>query len=114
MSVLEAYARLKSLRQNVPSPYVEQKYVEEFHACLDLLERASDGPLSGFRVPASEVRPVCVAGSYLSGDIEYSDEPYCDHSFFLMKLDAVITMFELLQSSAASSKGPIGFNPPGR
>ncbi len=30
MAVVEAYSRLKSLRQNVPSPYVDTRFAAEF------------------------------------------------------------------------------------
>ena len=111
---LEAFGRLKSLRQNVPNKDVETKYVDEFHQVLDLLESVAGVDLKNFRIPASEVRPVVVGGNYVTGETYYSSRPFCDHAFFLMKLDAVLTMFELLIQARSSDKPAIGFTPPTR
>lgn len=108
-ALLEAFARLKSLRQNVPDPYVEVKYVNEFHEVLDLLERRSGSSLEALRIPSSEVRRVVVASNYLDGSVEYSNAPYCDAAFFKMRVDAVLIMFEMVMGS---TPGPTGFKPP--
>ena len=112
MQTVEAYSRLKALRQNVPDQPVAVPYITEFHQILDLLEKASGVSLQGFRIPQSEVRPVDVGGNYLSGDTYYSRDPYCDRSFFLMKVDGVLSMFEILLSTPSSAKAPIGFRGP--
>jgi hypothetical protein len=106
IALAEAYARLTSLRQNAPSPYVEVKYVDEFHQIVDLLERATGAKLQRFRIPENEVRPVSVAGNYLDGSEEYSRESYCDHPFFTMKIDSIRIMFEMIVGSRPS---PISF-----
>jgi hypothetical protein len=71
MAVLEAYAPLKSLRQNLPSYDVEVRFVNEFHQILDLLQQGTGVSLANFRIPASEVRPIVVAGNYMDGSVEY-------------------------------------------
>ena len=114
MQVLEAFSRLKSLRQNMPKSYsVDMKFVDEFHKILDLLERNSGTNLQNFRIPDTEIRPIPAGGNYLTGEIEYTDEPYCDRDFFAMKVDGVLTMFELLiESPGSRDKRTIGFRPP--
>jgi hypothetical protein len=114
MAVVEAYSRLKSLRQNVPSPYVDTRFVAEFHSVLGLLEEGSRVDLSNFRIPSTEVRPVSTGGNYLTGETDYSTEPYGDHSYFVMKVDAVLMMFEVLLGSGGAEKPQIGFKPPTR
>jgi hypothetical protein len=111
VEIIEAYSRLKALKANVPGPYVHPKYVEEFHHILDLLEKASGASLGNFRIPASEIRPVITSVSYIGEGATYSDEPYCERAFFDMRVDGVLTMFELLINSGGGSKPPIGFNP---
>jgi hypothetical protein len=113
MQVIEAYSRLKSLRQNVPTGSIETKFVEEFHQILELLEGASGTTLENFRIPASEIRPIVTGGNYLTGEQRYSNKPYCDYHFFVMKVDGVLTMFELLvsQGQGSSGKTTIGFKP---
>ena len=109
-ALVEAFARLTSLRQNLPEHEVAVKYVNEYHEILDLLEQASGGNLVNSRIPASEVRPIVVASNYLDGSVTYSDDSFCDHAFFTMKVDAVLMMFEMAMGSRPS---PIGFKPPG-
>ena len=111
MAVLEAFARLKSLRQNLPAHPVEVKFISEFHQILDLLQEGAHVNLDNFRIPPSEVRPIVVGGNYLDGSVDYSDEPYCETSYFLMKVDAVLNMFEVLLSPASGPKPAIGFRP---
>jgi hypothetical protein len=101
----EAYARLTSLRQNVPSPFVEVKYVDEFHQIVELLECATGAKLEQLRIPESEVRPVVMASNYLDGSEEYSRESYCNHPFFTMKIDSVLIMFEMVMGSRPSPSG---------
>ena len=112
--VLEAYVRLKALRQNLPDHDVEMRFVNEFHQILDLLQASSGANLDSFRIPPGELKPIMVAGNYLDGSAEYTDENFCNHSFFVMKVDGVLMYFELLQASRAESKPVIGFKPPSR
>jgi len=111
LAVAQAYSRLRALKANVPGAQVHTKYVTEFHEVLDILERVSGTSLADFRVPASEIRPIVTSVSYLGKGATYSKEPYCERSFFDMKVDGVLTLFELLTNSEPESKGPIGFDP---
>ncbi len=106
VALAEAYARLAALRQNVPSPYVEVKYVNEFHQVVDLLERETGATLKHVRIPEHEVRPVVAGSNYLDGSVDYSRDSYCDHPYFTMKVDALLMMFEM---AMGSRPGPIGF-----
>lgn len=112
--LLEAYSRLKSLRQNVPENDVHEKFVAEYHQILALLEQASGANLENFRLPAGEIRRVVVSGNFLTGEKHYSQDLYCDHNFFVMKVDAVLMMFEVMLTVGPGSKSPIGFKPPKR
>ena len=112
MEILEAYSRLKSLRQNVPAHRVDTAFANEYHQILDLPAKTSGTDLANFRIPPSEVRPIVTGGNYLTGETHYSAESFCDRDFFLMKVDGVLTMFELLINQGSGSKPAIGFNPP--
>ena len=74
--LLEAYSRLKALKEHVPGPYVHPKYVAEFHQVLDLLESASQASLENLRIPATEIKPM-IAGASRRGGPTYTTEPYC-------------------------------------
>jgi hypothetical protein len=112
LTLVEAYARLKSIRQNLPDQPVPPHYVAEYHEVLDLLELAPRVSLQGFRIPQSEVQPAEVDGNRPSGQFPSSRESYCDRGLFLMKVDAVLTMFELLVTPPDGSKLSIRFRPP--
>jgi hypothetical protein len=76
--------------------------------------QASGATLDNFRISADEIQPIVVSRNYLDDSVEYSRDRYCDHNFFLMKVDGVLMMFEVLLSPAEAQKAPIGFKPPGR
>jgi hypothetical protein len=99
------------LKEHVPGPYVHPKYVEEFHQVLDLLENASQASLENFRIPATEIKPM-IAGMSRRGGATYTTEPYCERALFEMRVDGVLTMFELLMNSTGNPKGSIGFSTP--
>ena len=108
--LIEAYARLKALKSNLPErSSVELKYVEEFHSILRLLTHTSGLDLSNFRVPDSELKPIVTGGNYITGTVDYSEDSYCQRAFLMMKIDGVLTFFEI-QSSQPKPK--IGFSHP--
>ncbi|HEY9140178.1 MAG TPA: hypothetical protein VIN93_04765 [Bryobacteraceae bacterium] len=114
--VAEAYARLNSLKTNLPEGYeVQEKYVTEFHAILDMLESATGYDLANFRVPSSEVRPKVVAvrrAGYRqsAAAVHHSRDNWCERRFLLMKIDGVLNYF----TYQAPQEPPriIGFKPP--
>lgn len=104
---VEAMARLTALKTNLPNPmHVQEKYVNEFHEILGLLEDASGDDLSNFRVPAIEVHPQISSWRPMSGTVTYTQDKRCDRSFLMMKIDAVLSLFQL-QASGQTSR--IGF-----
>ncbi|MBM4273631.1 MAG: hypothetical protein FJ134_04095 [Deltaproteobacteria bacterium] len=111
MQVIEAFSRLKSLRENIPTHDVPTKFITEFHSILDILEQTSGGDLKNFRIPANEVRPIVTSWNYLTGEKKFSSENFCDHAYFKMKVDSVLMMFDILLTPSSDNKPPIGFNP---
>ena len=108
--IAEALARLKALRANLPDhDEVEPKYARELHEIIALLEADSGSDLGSFRVPASEIRPIIVGGNAITGHVDYSEEPYVERAYLLMKIDGVIGLFEILGSQERTR---IGFYPP--
>jgi hypothetical protein len=47
LTLVEAYARLKSIRQNLPDQPVPPHYVAEYHEVLDLLEVGASSEPAG-------------------------------------------------------------------
>jgi len=111
-AIIRAYALLSSLRKNVDQPSIDEynsiksSYVEEYHKALSLLEEIGVD-VSHFRIPDSELKPRLLMAS--SQGSTYSEEQYVRKSFFLSKLDAIITYFELRTSEPKKS---MGFSPP--
>jgi hypothetical protein len=108
-SLAEAYARLQALKSNLPDAHeVDEKYVQEFHLALELLEPISGYDLSRFRVPLSEVHPQVSGRNYVTGKVYYSGRKVCERSFMMMKVDSVLGFFQI---QTAPRKGTIGFKP---
>jgi hypothetical protein len=126
-SVAEALARLNSLKSNLPGGVtVEEKYVDEFDAILDLLEQSSGDDLSRFRVPASELKRRVTSSNPYGGTgggwrsrranaeratipapepKDPTDDMYCDRSFLMMKIDGLLGLFALRMSGEDSRIG---------
>lgn len=110
---LAAYARLNSLKANLPDHHeVHEKWVAEFHAVLDLLEAVTGQSLASFRVPSAEVRPrvtsVRMATRHTPGKVSYSRDNYCERAFLVMKTDGVLNYFSY---QTAPRQRRIGYPP---
>ena len=107
-SLLRAYARLNSLKNNLPDRRtVHEKYVAEYHAILDAIEKEVSTDLAEFRIPEAELQLIPVSGSYVTGRVDYSESHYCERTFMLSKLEAILAYFTML-----AQKDKIGFKPP--
>lgn len=109
--IIRIYSRLSALRQHLPNDYdIHEKYVKEYHEIIGLLEKEIDSLLDEFKIPKSEIKPTITGGNYISGEINYSEDNYCEKSLFLSKLDAILSYFSTGILSA--EKRTIGFHPP--
>jgi hypothetical protein len=113
-ALFEAYARLNSLKTNVPNGFeVHEKWVEEFHTVLDLLETSTGHYLRNFRIPSPEIKPTVIAArmgtARRPGSATYSKDNYCERSFLVMKIDGVLNYFSY---QSAPQERRIGFQPP--
>lgn len=106
LELLEAYARLKGFKDNVPTTdSIRDNYVNDFHSIIDLLEKITGRNLSGFRVSPDVMYRQYV--DWRKGQM--TREQYCPRPALMMKVDAVLTFFQFqLQDH---KKGPIGFRP---
>jgi hypothetical protein len=97
------------MKDNLPENFeVDQKYVEEYHQILDLLQSASGSDLENFRVPASEIHPEVSGGNFITGQVTYSDRQVCERSYLMMKVDGVLGFFTI---KTASKSKEFGFKP---
>jgi len=76
----EAYVRLKALRNNLPDAVVlEQHWVTDFHALVEMLANLAGADLRGFVVPDSAIA--------LSSPLMY------EKRFVAAKMDALLELF---------------------
>ena len=109
-NIARAYARLVSLKSNLPGDPVPETHVIEYHEALKHLEDLAFD-IGEFKIPSSMVKPIVTGGNYITGEVRYSDDKFVAHAYFKTKLDAVIGYFELKvqQRSNPESQREIGF-----
>lgn len=55
--ILKAYAAITSMRANVPErPQIEERWVNEFNAAIEKLEKSLDIDLQEFKVPQDALK----------------------------------------------------------
>ena len=115
-----AYATLQALRNNIEditTVYgVEENYVDQYHAALDMLEGIGID-VAQFRISSSEVQPHVVQGITVTYPGEaarpkkYTEKKYVRKGLLLTKLDTILMYFQLTHSDEPRR---IGFTPPGK
>jgi hypothetical protein len=102
MKLVESLARLKALKDNLPTwETVPEKYVREFHSILNDLE-ALRYDLISFRIPNSELERSPI------GDPVHRTAVDCDRNILTMKIDGVLNLFHF-KEMIDSGKIEIGF-----
>ena len=115
-SLKRAYATLQALRNNIidiASVYgVEEQYVSQYHAALDMLESIGID-VAQFRIPPSEVqhREPIITVTYpgMERPKQYTKEKYVAKALLLTKLDEVLIYFDITYSEKPRK---IGFSLP--
>ena len=108
-TLARSYARLSSLKENIAqmSRYeILDIYVQEYHAILDRLEEIGIG-ISEFRIPDSLVKPT-INSSWADDDgvhNSFSEEKYVDKPYLLMKIDAILSYFKIMNSEKSKTIG---------
>lgn len=92
----KTFATLTSLKQNLPTNRsVDMKYIEMYHEELDRLLTLGIDHLEDFRIPSAQMKSEFVGGNYVTGEMNYSSDKYVEREFFMTKLDAVLSFFQL-------------------
>lgn len=100
-----AYARLAGLKNNLPTGfYVSQDYVGEYHEALQHLEEL-ELETSEFRVPQNQLKRRVVSSNYLTGEVDYADQPEVERTFLAAKIDSVLTYFDLITDTQSRKIG---------
>lgn len=112
-SLLKAWARLHTFRQNLPNGSIEETYVAEYHNILQALEQQTGHKLDDFLIPdaalehkVSSFTPASRHNRF-QAKTNYTRSRYCERELFLMRLDAAITFFGYL--TPEEGKKRIGF-----
>jgi len=109
MTLLDThFALLNGLKSNLPKgPHVHQTFVNEYCALLRNIEQETRYDLKQFDIPPEQVGPVMRSSNYVTGQKTYSTDKYCSRAYFMMKLDALLLLFQI-----RSSDTEIGFKTP--
>lgn len=107
--ILRLYTRLNSLKENLPvkTTIISEKYVREYHSIVDDLEKITNSDLIEFKISEAEIKPWLSSYNYITGEKNYTSEKFCDRSFLLVKLDALLGYFQIKYLS--QEKRTIGF-----
>lgn len=106
--ILRIYTRLRALKEHLPgSSQLHQKYVDEYHSLIKELSDATGEELDEFSIATQEIKPKLVAVGIAGGVKHYSKDAYCERALLLMKMDALLSYFNIKYLSKEERK--IGF-----
>ncbi|MDZ4732607.1 MAG: hypothetical protein SGJ16_03340 [Nitrospirota bacterium] len=107
--ILRAYATITSIRANVPERReVEDRWVNEFNAAIEKLEKSLDIDLQEFKVPQDALKRFVASCNSITGDVTYLEGLWCERAILMQKLDSVLVYFTGLQDRQDKK---IGFRP---
>jgi len=107
--ILRAYATITSMRANVPErPQIEERWVNEFNAAIEKLERSLGIDLQEFKVPRDALKRFVASCNSLTNDVTYLEGQWCERAILMQKLDSVLVYFTGLEDR---DDNKIGFHP---
>jgi len=107
--ILRAYAAITSIRANVPERHeVEERWVNEFNAAIEKLEKSLGIDLREFKVPQDALKRYVASCNSLTSDVTYLEGLWCERAILMQKLDSVLVYFTGLQDREDNK---IGFHP---
>ena len=107
--ILRAYAAITSMRANVPDrPQIEERWVKEFNAAIEKLEKSLDIDMQEFKVPQDAIKRFVASCNSQTNDVTYLEGLWCERAILMQKLDSVLMYFTGLQDR---DDNKIGFQP---
>ena len=107
--ILRAYAAITSIRANVPERHeVEARWVNEFNAAIEKLEKSLGIDLQEFKVSQDALKRYVASCNSLTSDVTYLEGLWCERAILMQKLDSVLVYFTGLQDREDNK---IGFHP---
>ncbi len=110
----KSLVELQSFHQNLQGGSVEEQDVLDYHRILESIESQIGLSLRDFFIPDERLKPVVTGTSppmrsnRFQSQTHYSSSRYCEHDFFLRKLDAAILFIDGLLPKP-KGKDQIGF-----
>lgn len=103
----KAYVNLVALKSNITSAKdVEEKYATIFNTQVTRLSTMGFD-VEEFKIPPEEINMAQTSVNYLTGKRTYSRQKYVSRGILLMKLDALLAYFSIVNPETK-----IGFDPP--
>jgi len=108
--LIRAYSRLKAIKAHLPTfSSIREKYALEYHEVVDKLEKQGYR-LSEFRVPEKEIKQKVASSNFMTGEVKYSKDKCIDRAYLLMKLDSLLSYFEIyIEQANTPDRKIIGF-----
>ena len=107
--ILRAYATITSMKANVPErPQIEERWVIEFNAAIEKLEKSLSIDLQEFKVPQDALKRFVASCNSLTNDVTYLEGVWCERAILMQKLDSALVYFTGLQDREDIK---IGFHP---
>ena len=107
--ILRAYAAITSIRANVPERHeIEARWVNEFNAAIEKLEKSLNIDLQEFKVPHDALKRFVASCNSLTNDVTYLEGLWCERAILMQKLDSVLVYFTGLEDREDNK---IGFHP---
>jgi hypothetical protein len=98
-----AMSRFNGYYANIP-PWLKAEQIADYHSIVTALEEASGEDLSHFKIPPDKIRPKIISirpgGHRYPGSAQYSQEGYCDSTFFQGQIDGLKNYLHNIQQGA--------------
>lgn len=99
-------SRFNGYYANMP-PWLKAEQIADYHSIVTALEEASGEDLSHFKIPPDKIRPKVISvrpgGHRYPGYAQYSQEGYCDSTFFQGQIDGLKNYLHNIQQGAHMS-----------
>lgn len=107
----KVFAQLSALKANLPEGHhANEKYVSTYNSLVNDLSVGLGESLEEFSVPGNEIKQRVTSSNYLTKEVNYSKDKWCERSVLLMKLDSLLGYFTLkLQSTSQTPGNTLGF-----
>jgi predicted nucleotide-binding protein len=92
---LRSISLLKGMRNNLPKGLsIKSSWARDYDNAIMKIEEAEGIVLNEYKIGQTELKRIEVSGNYLTGEVNYSDDFYCDRAVMLQKIDSALIYLE--------------------